>query len=50
MIDRIFPASLRTFLKVVCQNGQIDSILDIFQSIKHWNGSSAIVRTPCWNM
>ena len=30
VIDRIFPASLRTFLKVVCQNGQIDSILDIF--------------------
>ena len=30
LIDRIFPASLRTFLKVVCQNGQIDSILDIF--------------------
>ena len=30
VIDRIFPASLRTFLKVVCQNGQIDSILEIF--------------------
>ena len=29
-IDRIFPESLRTFLKVVCQNGQIDSILEIF--------------------
>lgn len=30
VIDRIFPESLRTFLKVVCQNGQIDSILEIF--------------------
>jgi len=30
LIDRIFPESLRTFLKVVCQNGQIDSILEIF--------------------
>ena len=28
VIDRIFPASLRTFLKVVCQNGQIDSVLE----------------------
>ena len=26
VIDRIFPESLRTFLKVVCQNGQIDSM------------------------
>ena len=26
VIDRIFPASLRTFLKVVCQNGQIDIV------------------------
>ena len=30
VIDRIFPESLRTFLKVVCRNGQIRSILDIF--------------------
>ena len=32
VIDRIFPESLRTFLKVVCQNGQIDSILEIFSA------------------
>ena len=30
VIDRLFPASLRTFLKVVCRNGQIDSIAEIF--------------------
>lgn len=30
VIDRLFPEVLRTFVKVVCRNGQIDSILDIF--------------------
>lgn len=30
VIDRIFPESLHTFLKVVCRNGQISSILEIF--------------------
>ena len=30
VIDRLFPKALRTFLKVVCRNGQIDSIRDIF--------------------
>ncbi|WP_298483648.1 ATP synthase F1 subunit delta [uncultured Ruminococcus sp.] len=30
VIDRVFPEALRTFLKVVCRNGQIDSVLDIF--------------------
>lgn len=30
VIERVFPKELWAFLKVVCRNGQIDSILDIF--------------------
>lgn len=30
VIERVFPEELWAFLKVVCRNGQIDSILEIF--------------------
>lgn len=50
VIDRIFPASLRTFLRLSAKTVRSTAYWIFFQSIKHWNGSSAIVRTPCWNM
>lgn len=34
VIDQVFPETMRTFLKVVCRNGQIDSILDIFSEFE----------------
>ncbi len=31
VIEKLFPKALQSFLKLVCQNGQIDSIQEIFR-------------------
>ncbi|MBT9777004.1 ATP synthase F1 subunit delta [Clostridium sp. MCC353] len=36
LIDRIFPVTIRSFLKVMCQNHAMDGILDTFSEYKKY--------------
>ena len=50
VIDRIFPESLRTFLRLSAKTVRSTAYWRFFQNIKHWNAGKDIVLMPCWNM
>ena len=45
LIDRIFPASLRTFLKVVCDHGKMTIAEQIFAAYEELQNQAAGVKT-----
>ena len=45
VVDRIFPDDIKNFIKVVCKNGRITDIFDIFSEYKnYYNREKGIVE------
>ena len=45
VVDRIFPKDIKNFIKVVCKNGRITDIFDIFSEYKNcYNREKGIVE------
>ncbi|MGN0459537.1 MAG: ATP synthase F1 subunit delta [Ruminococcus sp.] len=45
IVDRIFPDDIKNFIKVVCKNGRVSDIFDIFSEYKnYYNREKGIVE------
>lgn len=36
IIDKVFPEDIRNFIKVICKNGRMSQIFDIFSEYRNW--------------